>query len=434
MADEPVNWDECLHYAAVTDIGMRRTNNEDSHAVALAGDLAHWRQRGHVFMVADGMGFHAAGELASKMAVDSVPHLYRKYRDLSPPEALKRAVAETNTEVNRRGLANPDFHQMGTTCSTLALLPQGALVAHIGDSRIYRLRGDCLEQLTFDHSLVWEMRAAGQLPDGSALSSMVPKNVITRSLGPHPNVQIDIEGPYPVQVGDTFLLCSDGLTGPVHDDELGPILASLEPDEAARALIDIANLRGGPDNITVIVAKVTGPQLATDQAGGSMNVGGQPKRRKVHPALWAITGACFLAAAVIYFLGAAYPALGALAVGLGFSCWVMFSMFSGGEEGIELSAARQLGKGPYVRVQSPASAAIVEKLAEMVRQLREGAEEEKWDVDLSRFEDFARRAADAARARAFPQALREYARALSFMQELRARNKKATDTSSVDLT
>ena len=100
---------------------------------------------------------------------------------------------------------------MGTTSSVLVLLPQGALVAHIGDSRIYRLRGDKLQQLTFDHSLQWELKASGAVKEGADLAAIVPKNVITRSLGPNPNVQIDLEGPHPMEVGDIFLLCSDGL-------------------------------------------------------------------------------------------------------------------------------------------------------------------------------------------------------------------------------
>jgi protein phosphatase len=426
-----------LQYAAVTDVGMRRTNNEDSHAVSIAGDLASWKQRGHVFVVADGMGFHAAGELASKMAVDTIPHLYNKYRELSPPDALQRAVNETNTEVHLRGQANPDFHQMGTTCCTLVLLPQGALLAHIGDSRVYRLRGDCLEQLTFDHSLVWEMRAAGQLPEGSALSGLVPKNVITRSLGPHPTVQIDIEGPFPIEVGDTFLLCSDGLTGPVHDDELGPLLASLEPDEAARALVDMANLRGGPDNVTVVIAKVTGELLATPRDGAEpLTVGSTISRRKVHPALWALMGASFLAALVMLVLQVPYPVIGApLLAGLAFGGWILYSKYGGGTSGIALGEARQLGKGPYVRVQCPPSAAFVEKLSDIVRQLGEATEEEKWSVDRNRFDDLCRRAADAVRARQYSHALREYARAMSFMmQELREqRKRKASDPSQVDL-
>src|SRR5207253_8288324 len=126
-------------------------------------------RRGHLLMVADGMGAHAAGELASKLAAEGVPHLYRKYTEHSPPDALLRAIRETNLEINRRGMANTDFHNMGTTCSVLVLLPQGALAAHVGDSRIYRLRGDTINQLTFDHSLQWDLKASGQLPEGRCM-------------------------------------------------------------------------------------------------------------------------------------------------------------------------------------------------------------------------------------------------------------------------
>ncbi len=102
-------------------------------------------------------------------------------------------------------------------------------MAHVGDSRVYRLRGGKYEQLTFDHSLLWEMSASGQFSKDS-LPNLVPKNIITRSLGPHKNVQVDLEGPFPLEVGDTFLMCSDGLSGQVKDEEMGAILTrSLPP-------------------------------------------------------------------------------------------------------------------------------------------------------------------------------------------------------------
>src|SRR5438045_2014447 len=163
-----------LKHASVSDLGMRRTNNQDAIAVAVTDDVATWAARGHLLIVADGMGAHAAGELASKLSADGVPHLYHKYRELSPPDALRRAIVETNTEIHRRGMANPDFHNMGTTTSVLVLLPQGALAAHVGDSRIYRLRGDTISQLTFDHSLQWELKASGQLPAGADIGAIVP--------------------------------------------------------------------------------------------------------------------------------------------------------------------------------------------------------------------------------------------------------------------
>ena len=148
------------------------------------------------------MGAHAAGELASKLAVDHLPLLYYKHDEFSPPEALEKALQGANQEIFRRGQENLDFHNMGTTCCVLLLLPQGAVIGHVGDSRIYRLRGDEFCQLTFDHSLVWEMRAPDQLDDDDTSLPGIPRNVITRSLGPHPDVQVDLEGPFPIEVGD----------------------------------------------------------------------------------------------------------------------------------------------------------------------------------------------------------------------------------------
>ena len=208
-------------------------------------------------MVADGMGAHAAGELASKLAVDNIPHTYFKLRDLYPPAALRQAIRDANALIHAKGQSSIGFQGMGTTCSCLVLLPQGALVAHVGDSRVYRLRGHRLEQLTFDHSLVWEMAAAGQMAEED-VPAYIPKNVITRSLGPHEIVNIDLEGPFDVAEGDVFLLCSDGLSGQISDEEIGALLHCLPPEEAVQTLVDLANLRGGPDNISVVVARVVG--------------------------------------------------------------------------------------------------------------------------------------------------------------------------------
>ena len=158
---------------------------------------------------------------------------------------------------------------MGTTASSLALLSEGAVVAHVGDSRVYRLRKGVLEQLTFDHSLVWEVQASGQVHPDSALGQALPKNVITRSLGPNSDVQIDIEGPFELRAGDRFLLCSDGLTGQVDDVEIATLLACLPEDLVVEVLVDLANLRGGPDNTTIVVTTITeGPLVDSKTALG----------------------------------------------------------------------------------------------------------------------------------------------------------------------
>lgn len=435
MSEQQNIWDRCMQCAAISDVGMRRSNNQDSYAVALASDENAWRERGHIFMVADGMGAHAAGELASKLAVDNIPHLYRKYRDQSAPEALQKAVLETNAKVYRHGADNQEFHNMGTTCSVLTLLPQGAVLAHIGDSRIYRQRGNRFEQLTFDHSLVWEMRAAGQLPENSELSHMVPKNVITRSLGPNAAVKVDIEGPFPVEVGDTFLLCSDGLTGPVRDEEIGPLMATLSPQEVARVLIDLANLRGGPDNITVIVVRVTGPELTTAVAGTEpLTIGGDRVQRKVHPVLWALMGACLLAASGLAVLSSWIPAGLAAVGGLVLLGTALLQKFRGGNNGVELGRGQRFGKGPHASFDSTAKPELIDTLVRLIDELRQAASEKKWDINASHVDELCSRGYDANAAGKHAEALRQYARAISFlMQELRSQRKKKPSDSTIDL-
>src|SRR4029077_14593744 len=152
------------------------------------------------------------------------------------------------------------------------LRPDGVWIGHVGDSRAYRIRDGRIEQMSFDHSLVWEMaRRHGVDPEGL---QGIPSNVIVRSLGPEPLVQVDIEGPHPIQAGDTFVVCSDGLSGPVSDREIGAAVSALAPKEACRFLIDLANLQGGPDNITVIVVKVVGSAAPDGDPGAGDGVAG----------------------------------------------------------------------------------------------------------------------------------------------------------------
>jgi len=259
-----VNWDDIIIDATATDTGMRRSNNQDSYSVVRASTYEAWKQRGHLFMVADGMGAHAVGELASKMACDNIPHNYTKTKTGGASEAITKAYREVGALIHSRASANRDFQGMGTTCSTLLLLREGALIAHVGDSRVYRIRNQRIDQLSFDHSLVWELVRRNHLtPEHANLA--VPKNVITRSLGPDPSVEVDIEGPLSVAEGDVYLLCSDGLTGPVSDPELGAFAGNFHPEDACRYLINLTNLRGGPDNITVVILRV-GPWVEPDTA------------------------------------------------------------------------------------------------------------------------------------------------------------------------
>lgn len=281
-----------IEHAAFSDVGMRRSNNQDSYAAELAvGDGIACR--GHLFLVADGMGAHAAGELASKLAADSIPLSYRKAKDLAPPAALRQAVRKANDLIHAKGEGNADFKGMGTTCSTLVLLSDAALVAHVGDSRVYRLRRGLLEQLTFDHSLVWEMAAASHTSE-EKVPSCIPKNVITRSLGPHPTVNVDLEGPHPLEDGDTYLLCSDGLNGVVEDVLLGALIGAMPPSEAGQTLVDLANLRGGPDNITLQVVRLHEEEVDESTAQQSQEQG-KKSRCMTQLTAWMVALASLLA-------------------------------------------------------------------------------------------------------------------------------------------
>lgn len=422
-----------LQTASVTDVGMRRTTNQDSHAVVVADTADLYKNRGHLLMVADGMGAHAAGELASKLAADGVPHLYHKHIDLSPPEALERAIRDTNTEVHRRGTANPDFHNMGTTCSVLVLLPQGALAGHIGDSRIYRLRGTTVQQLTFDHSLQWELKASGHMPAGADISSVVPKNVITRSLGPNTNVQIDLEGPHPIAVGDVYLLCSDGLTGRVEDAELGTIMACLSPKEAAQALVDLANLRGGPDNCTVLIAKVIGPEAASgSSAADPLRMGGSKETRPVHPALWIVAAVCLLAAAVIAVMGHLIPAAVALGCSAVAGLIGVAQRYRGYSSGTTIGQGRMLGKGPYTSTACPPSHDLAQKLAGTLQELRDAAQEGSWSINWRPLDEACKQADVAGKAGNFAEAIRQYCRGITHMMaELRRQPPKKGSDSAI---
>jgi protein phosphatase len=245
-----------IEYASHTDVGIRRSHNQDAYAVMVAADEEHWREVGHVFLVADGMGGHNVGELAAKIAVDNIPHIYSKCAQEGGLAALQRAFTETNSIIYTRGEQNADYRKMGTTGIAVVLRPEGAWVGHVGDSRAYRIRGAVIEQLSFDHSYLWEL-ARRQRVNPETLTG-IPANRILRSLGPENEVEVDVEGPHPIERGDIFLLCSDGLSGQVNDRVIGAVASALPPSEAVRFLVHLSNLQGGPDNTTVIVVRVKG--------------------------------------------------------------------------------------------------------------------------------------------------------------------------------
>lgn len=420
-------WAECLQYATASDVGLRRANNQDSFNVALASDQAAWQKRGHLFLVADGMGAHAAGELASKIAADVIPLTYHKLSSLSPPEALVNAIWDANKQIHARGQASEDFKGMGTTCSALSLLPLGALVAHVGDSRVYRIRQGRLEQITFDHSLVWEMNYnQAKLPAGAA--ELVGKNIITRSLGPNPVVRVDLEGPLPLLPGDTFVLCSDGLSGPVKDEEIGLTASCLPPQEAVAALINLANLRGGPDNITVIVVKVLGPQVCSEAGVAAPSAPAPVRHGRVAPWVWLWLGVALAAAALLAAIAQWLPAIIALgaAAAAGIVALAQYNAVSAGSIPYD---GRPLGRGPYVAVDCGATADLLDRLAKIIDELRQTAISERWEMDFSRLDARVEEARRCIAKGDAQQAAAEYLRGICFLMDELKQQRRAGDSS-----
>src|SRR4051812_25566201 len=173
------------------------------------------------------MGAHAVGEKASEQAAAVIPHIYQKHAQQGPIAALRRAFVEANATIHACGKQNREFEGMGTTGTSLLLRAEGAWVGHVGDSRCYRIRAGVIEQLSYDHSLVWEYARLQHIDPDDVKD--IPSNVIHRCLGPAPDVQVDIEGPHPIRGGDIYLLCSDGLSGQVSDPEIGAIATVLPP-------------------------------------------------------------------------------------------------------------------------------------------------------------------------------------------------------------
>jgi protein phosphatase len=235
-----------LRHSARTDVGRTRDHNEDDFGV---GEGAGVEQYGELLIVCDGMGGHAAGEVASRLGVETILSTY--YSDASPDrvDVLRRAFERANARIHAEGRG-----AMGTT-GVAALFYQGMLhVANVGDSRAYLIRNDEICQVSRDHSLVGEQVAAGVITADQARSSYY-RNVITRALGYQSEVQVDLFH-LPLQAGDMVVLCSDGLHGLVGDEEIYEIVRSMPLADAVDRLIDLANERGGTDNITAIVACV----------------------------------------------------------------------------------------------------------------------------------------------------------------------------------
>ena len=245
-----------LEIKGATDLGRKRPVNEDSHAWWIPDGAEELRKRGVLLVVADGMGGAQAGERASRIAVDTVLRRYTEADGEDPVTNLQEALEAANAAIHSESLANQDMHGMGTTCTSVVVIDRDAIVAHVGDSRAYLVRDGEIRQLTHDHSLVQHLVERGQITAEEARIDP-RRNVVTRSVGVSPVIEVDAER-YDdlLREGDTLLLCSDGLHGLVTDEELAEVVGGSDLDEASRLLITLANGRGGHDNITILLARV----------------------------------------------------------------------------------------------------------------------------------------------------------------------------------
>ena len=235
---------------SLSDVGQKRSTNQDAYG-------SFGRPSGErLLVIADGMGGHRGGEVASQVAVAAIQAAFET-STAAPDELLLDAFQEANVRVRERAHREPQLAGMGTTGVALWLGKKGrAWVAHVGDSRAYRLRDGILEPLTSDHSVVGELLRRGLLSPAEA-DAHPRRNELIRSIGSMEEMEIDV-AQIDARPGDRFLLCSDGLCCVVDDAEIEQVLSRASTDEAAHELIEIAKARGGPDNITVQVAAVGG--------------------------------------------------------------------------------------------------------------------------------------------------------------------------------
>jgi serine/threonine protein phosphatase PrpC len=262
-AEQPVVPTPRLGVQAVlrTDVGLVRSENQDFGTYTTPREESHSHPGGRLLVVADGMGGHRGGATASRLAGETVKAQYLGSETYDISQALREALARANARIFSEAQANPDLRGMGTTTSALVVKNNQAWFAHVGDSRIYVVRGDDIRQITEDHSLVASMVREGLLTAKEA-ETHPRRNVLQRSMGVSEDVEIDVSGPFDVLKDDVFILCSDGLHGLVKEPELKEI-AALPIDQAATEYVKRALARGAPDNVTVIVAKI----VPADDAG-----------------------------------------------------------------------------------------------------------------------------------------------------------------------
>lgn len=246
-----------IEAASLTDVGRQRSNNEDSYLYWEPDNDADFRRKGRLAVVADGMGGYEGGQEASRLAVETVLHVYDHSFGSDPQSTLLGAFESAHQNIQRYAVEHPQFYGMGTTCTAFSIVDRQLHFAHVGDSRLYHIRGEAIARLTRDHSYVGRLVETGIVRSEDA-ESHPQRHILTAALGSGREVAPHVpDRPFPLETGDTLVLCTDGLWGLIGDQELAGIASTVSPADACRKLVKLALERGGPDNITVLILRVS---------------------------------------------------------------------------------------------------------------------------------------------------------------------------------
>ncbi|MGA2099799.1 MAG: Stp1/IreP family PP2C-type Ser/Thr phosphatase [Candidatus Sulfotelmatobacter sp.] len=247
-----------MEAASLTDVGLQRANNEDSYLYWEPESSTEFDRKGRLAVVADGMGGYEGGQEASRLAVETVRHIYDCDFSGDPQQTLSTAFQTAHDAIQRYAQEHPQFHGMGTTCTALAIIGHNLYFAHIGDSRLYLARDGGLTRLTRDHSYVGRLVENGIVRSEDA-ESHPQRHILTAALGSGRDIVPHIPNqPVQLEESDVLILCTDGLWSLVSEHDLAQVAQNNPPAEACAKLVQMALQRGGPDNITVVVLRVSG--------------------------------------------------------------------------------------------------------------------------------------------------------------------------------
>lgn len=244
-----------INYGIKSDVGRVRKNNEDYITFFVPTDVEELKKSGSLFIVADGVGGAAKGEVASHFAADTVVYEYYNNEEVPPAERLARAMQYASREIFNHSQENGKFTRMATTMVAALVLQNNLIVAHVGDSRLYLIREGKIKQITRDHSVVAEMVRNGAMTEEEARTSKA-KNRISRSIGGEADVQVDVSAPIPLNLNDRILLCSDGLTRYLDGETLMAATLKGEVETVSKELVKCANDQGGADNVSVVLLEI----------------------------------------------------------------------------------------------------------------------------------------------------------------------------------